>query len=190
MVTTYKPSTMMDPRVIPAKCVTGTDVYSQRGDHLGEIDDVMIDKRSGEVVYAIFSFGGFLGIGEKYHPLPWQVLTYDTDLSGYVVNVNDAELKKAPHYSRDEFSDTDIAWRDTVPVLGLELKHGAPAGPSTPLCLRITATSSDARSVTRARRMHGRPLRCRAADVRRASTSACGSRARAIFETRRVRLFR
>src|SRR4249920_121071 len=101
MATTYKASRMMDPRVIPAKRVTGTDVYTQRGDHLGEIDDVMIDKRSGEVVNAIMSFGGFLGIGEKYHPLPWQVLTYDTDLSGYVVNVNEAELKKAPYYSRD-----------------------------------------------------------------------------------------
>lgn len=107
-------STMMDPRVIPAKRVNGTDVYSQRGEHLGEIDDVMIDKRSGEVVYAIMSFGGFLGIGEKYHPLPWQVLTYDTDLSGYVVNVNEAELKKAPYYSRDELSDSDETWRDKV----------------------------------------------------------------------------
>jgi sporulation protein YlmC with PRC-barrel domain len=107
-------STMMDPRVIPAKRVNGTDVYSQRGEHLGEIDDVMIDKRSGEVVYAIMSFGGFLGIGEKYHPLPWQVLTYDTDLSGYVVNVNEAELKKAPYYSRDELSESDVTWRDKV----------------------------------------------------------------------------
>ena len=107
-------STMMDPRVIPAKRVNGTDVYSQRGEHLGEIDDVMIDKRSGEVVYAIMSFGGFLGIAEKYHPLPWQVLTYDTDLSGYVVNVNEAELKRAPYYSRDELSDSDVTWRDKV----------------------------------------------------------------------------
>ncbi|HEY6598554.1 MAG TPA: PRC-barrel domain-containing protein, partial [Pseudomonadales bacterium] len=113
MVTTHK-SALMDPSVIAAKRVTGTDVYSQRGDHIGEIDDVMLDKRSGEVVYAIMSFGGFLGIGEKYHPLPWQVLTYDTDLSGYVVNINEAELKKAPNYSRVELSDNDVEWRDKV----------------------------------------------------------------------------
>ena len=113
MVTTTQ-TQRTDQSAIAVKFVNGTEVYNERGDHIGEIDDVMIDKRSGKVVYAIMSFGGFLGIGEKYHPLPWQVLTYDTKRSGYVVNMDDAQLKKAPYYSREELSDNDLLWREKV----------------------------------------------------------------------------
>src|SRR5215471_10358709 len=94
-------TTTTNSRVIPAKRVNGTPVYSQGGDRLGEIDDLMIEKRSGDVVYAIMSFGGWLGIGEKYHPLPWQVLKYDTASNGYVVNLDKDSLEKAPAYSRE-----------------------------------------------------------------------------------------
>jgi len=59
--------------VISASKVTGTNVYNTDGDHLGEIYDVMLDKRSGNIAYAVMSFGGFLGIGERYHALPWQL---------------------------------------------------------------------------------------------------------------------
>ena len=64
--------------VISASKVTGTNVYNTDGDHLGEIYDVMLDKRSGNIAYAVMSFGGFLGIGERYHALPWATLKYDT----------------------------------------------------------------------------------------------------------------
>ena len=57
--------------LIAADRVEGTAVYNRQGDHLGAIKTVMIDKPSGKVAYAVMSFGGFLGIGEKYHPLPW-----------------------------------------------------------------------------------------------------------------------
>ena len=100
--------------VIPAKRVNGSEVYSQNGEHLGEIDDVMIEKRSGEVVYAIMSFGGFLGIGEKFHPLPWKVLNYDKAKDGYVVNLTKDQLTKAPYYARNELADNDLAWRQRV----------------------------------------------------------------------------
>jgi hypothetical protein len=62
--------------------VQGTWVYNAAGENLGSIHDVMIDKKSGNVAYAIMSFGGFLGIGNDYHPLPWSVLRYDTALGG------------------------------------------------------------------------------------------------------------
>lgn len=99
---------------IAAKRVNGTEVYNAAGQHLGEIEDIMIDKPSGEVVYAIMSFGGFLGIGEKYHPLPWQVLNYDTEKDGYVVDLNKEQLTRAPAYSRDELGDNDSVWRGRV----------------------------------------------------------------------------
>ena len=68
-------------RLIASNKVEGTAVYNRTGKHLGEVYNFMVDKYSGQVAYAVMSFGGFLGIGEKYHPLPWKVLTYDTGLA-------------------------------------------------------------------------------------------------------------
>ncbi|WP_026870847.1 PRC-barrel domain-containing protein [Inquilinus limosus] len=81
--------------------VAGTEVYNTAGEHLGEIHDVMIDKVSGRVAYAVMSFGGFLGIGEKYHPLPWSALEYDTNQGGYVVNLSREQLEGAPVYAEE-----------------------------------------------------------------------------------------
>jgi hypothetical protein len=60
----------------------------------------MIDKMSGKVSYAVLSFGGFLGVGSDYYPLPWQSLKYDTSLGGYLTNVTEQKLSGAPRYSR------------------------------------------------------------------------------------------
>ena len=82
--------------------VEGTKVYNQTGDKLGSIDSVMIDKRRGNVAYAVMSFGGFLGLGEQYHPLPWDQLTYNEDEDGYIVNLTKDQLEGAPTIGRDE----------------------------------------------------------------------------------------
>ena len=55
----------------------GTNVYNLAGDKLGSVEDIMIDKVSGRAIYAVMSFGGFLGMGEQHHPLPWATLKYD-----------------------------------------------------------------------------------------------------------------
>lgn len=94
--------------VISASKVTGTNVYNTAGELLGEINDVMIDKRSGKIAYAIMSFGGFLGIGEQYHPLPWATLKYDTRQGGYVVGLTKEQLQGAPMYARN----ATPAWGD------------------------------------------------------------------------------
>ncbi len=93
--------------LIAASKVNGTHVYNGQGESLGSIYDVMIDKRSGKVAYAVMSFGGFLGMGEDYHPLPWSVLTYDTEQGGYVVNLDKESLEGAPRYSESEASRWD-----------------------------------------------------------------------------------
>lgn len=85
---------------IRATTVNGTDVFNQDGEHIGHIDDIILSKTTGNAVYALMSFGGFLGIGERYHPLPWQSLTYDESRAGYVVNVTRDQLEAAPHYQR------------------------------------------------------------------------------------------
>ena len=97
--------------LISADKVEGTTVYNASGEKLGQIETVMIDKLSGKVAYAVMSFGGFLGMGEEYHPLPWNVLTYDTNLRGYSVNVDKQTLENAPTVKRDEKVNwTDQAW--------------------------------------------------------------------------------
>ena len=68
----------------------------------------MIDKLSGKVAYAVMSFGGFMGIGEDYYPLPWSLLTYNPTLDGYEVNISEQQLKGAPKYSTHENWD----WAD------------------------------------------------------------------------------
>jgi hypothetical protein len=94
--------------LIASDKVEGTEVYRPNGDHIGEIERVMIEKRSGKVAYAVMSFGGFLGMGEDYYPLPWSVLTYNERLGGYEVNISDEQLKGAPKFRRGE----DWDWSD------------------------------------------------------------------------------
>ena len=100
--------------LISAEKVRGTTVYNAADDNLGSIHDLMIDKRSGRVAYAVMSFGGFLGIGEKYHPLPWNVLTYDEDKGGYNIDLTSDQLRGAPSYSRDELTSFGGAKDDRV----------------------------------------------------------------------------
>lgn len=88
--------------LINATKVKGTAVYDSAGDHIGSIDDVVLAKRRGDVAYALMSFGGFLGIGEKYHPLPWDALEYDTGLNGYRVRGAGENFRNAPSFSRSE----------------------------------------------------------------------------------------
>jgi len=88
--------------VISSERVEGTNVYNQSGDKLGSIDDLMIDKMSGQVRYAVLEFGGFLGMGTDRYPLPWNVLKYDTTLDGYVVPLDKAKLEGAPRYAQSD----------------------------------------------------------------------------------------
>src|SRR3954451_3285919 len=89
-------------RLIASNKVEGTVVYNRQGDRLGSVYNFMVDKISGQVAYAVMSFGGFLGIGERYFPLPWKSLTYDTGLGGYVVDLDRKRLENAPSYSADD----------------------------------------------------------------------------------------
>ena len=75
---------------------------------IGSVQRVMIDKVSGKIAYAVVSFGGFLGMGEEYFPMPWAALKYDTGLEGYRVNMTEDQLKGAPSFNRN----TDWNWSD------------------------------------------------------------------------------
>lgn len=107
--------------LIAAEKVEGTSVYNLAGEKLGTVEDVMLDKVSGKAIYAVMSFGGFLGIGEKYHPLPWSTLKYDEGRGGYVVNLDKRKLESAPTYAMDD----DFRW---TPEYGrsVDRYYGAP----------------------------------------------------------------
>lgn len=83
-------------RLIASSKVEGTPVYDADGEQLGTVHNFMVDKVSGQVAYAVLSFGGFLGLGETYHPLPWNAMTYSVQFGGYVVDVDPRGLQGAP----------------------------------------------------------------------------------------------
>lgn len=93
--------------LIPAKRVNGADVFNQAKEKIGRIEDIAIDKRSGKVAYAILSFGGFLGMGDKHQPMPWSVLSYNEELGGYQVDITEEFLALAPKLDVSELSGWD-----------------------------------------------------------------------------------
>jgi len=103
-------STTTASAVISSDHVEGTNVYNSAGDKLGSIDDLMIDKLSGQVRYAVLEFGGFLGIGTDRYPLPWNMLKYDTSVEGYVVPIDKDRLDEAPRYPSEQRPDYDDAY--------------------------------------------------------------------------------
>ena len=115
--------------LIAASKVEGTTVYNRQGEALGSVYDVMIDKRSGDVAYAVMSFGGFLGIGKSYHPVPWNMLDYDESQSGYVVDVNKEMLENAPTFARSRTG------RIRVTFVGSTIITAARTAVSDPLML-------------------------------------------------------
>jgi len=102
-------------RLISSDRVEGTAVYNRQGERLGSVHSLMIDKYTGQVAYAVMSFGGFLGIGDSYHPLPWSVLDYDTRMGGYVVDLDRASLEKAPSYTGSQGANwDDQSWGSSI----------------------------------------------------------------------------
>lgn len=114
-------------KLISADKVVGTAVYDAAGERLGTIDSIMLGKQSGKVAYAVMSFGGFLGIGERYHPLPWNVLTYDHAKGGYNIQHSADDMRAAPNYSRDEVSEFDYGARSNEidDYYGVSIPHDA-----------------------------------------------------------------
>ena len=105
MQSTLDTATKETRSLIASDKVEGTSVYRSGGEKVGTIERLMIDKITGKVAYAVMSFGGFMGIGQDYYPLPWNVLNYHPALEGYEVNISEEKLKGAPKYSTHETWD-------------------------------------------------------------------------------------
>jgi len=96
-------------RAIVASRVTGTRVYNPQGESIGHVEDIVLDKMSDKVMFAVLGFGGFLGIGERYHAMPWSMLDYDKERGGYVVTLSREVLEKAPTYELNDLLKQDGA---------------------------------------------------------------------------------
>ena len=94
-------------RLVSSEAVEGTEVYGIGNQAIGEVDHLMIEKVSGRVVYAVISFGGFLGLAHSHYPIPWSALTYDTTLGGFRTGIREEQLKDAPAFSDDSWTDRD-----------------------------------------------------------------------------------
>jgi sporulation protein YlmC with PRC-barrel domain len=95
-------------RLISSDKVEGSAVYDRKGEEIGSVHHLMIDKFTGQVAYAVISFGGVLGIGAEYHPIPWRLLDYDEEIGGYRVGLDRDQLDRAPHFAQNREPD----WSD------------------------------------------------------------------------------
>jgi sporulation protein YlmC with PRC-barrel domain len=98
---------------IRSKKVIGTAIKDRSGKKIGEIEDIVLDKRSNNIMFAVAGFGGFLGIAEKYHPVPWSSLDYDEGQGSYIVDFTKEQLQSAPADSIDALTKGDgLNYRD------------------------------------------------------------------------------
>ncbi len=98
-----------------ADTLIGTDVYNEQSENLGDIKEIMLDMRTGRVEYAVLSFGGFLGMGEKLFAVPWSALKQDADRKCFVLNVDKARLESAPGFDKDNWPNmVDPTWATTI----------------------------------------------------------------------------
>ena len=116
---------------IRASKVIGTGVYNGAGEKIGKVEDVVLDKQSNNIMFAVVGFGGFLGINEKFHPLPWSTLDYQKGKEGYIVNLTKEQLQSAPADGIDQLTKNDgDGLRDSV--YERNPKNGRPRGWTRP----------------------------------------------------------
>ena len=102
-------------RVLAASPLEGDKVRTSANEDLGKVDEIMIDLQSGRVAYAVLSFGGALGIGNKLFAVPWSALTVDQDNKCLILDVDKRTLETAPGFNKDEWPDmADPAWSKRI----------------------------------------------------------------------------
>nr|WP_295770726.1 PRC-barrel domain-containing protein [Rhodoferax sp.] len=107
----YRNHTGPGPRLMGANTLDGNDVYNKQDEDLGDVKEIMIDVPTGRVAYAVLSFGGFLGMGEKLFAVPWTALKLDTVNKRFVLDVSKERLKEAPGFDKDAWPDmADPTW--------------------------------------------------------------------------------
>jgi len=113
--------------LIASDRVQSTRVFGRDGDKLGTVHNFMVDKRSGQIAYVVVSTGGFLGLGQAYHPLPWSFFSYDAQQDGYVVRVDKRMLEGGPSFRPDTAPNFDDSYGKRVSDYYAAEAGGTPA---------------------------------------------------------------
>jgi len=101
--------------IVAKKSVLGAKVINSGGEDLGKIEDMVIDMRNNRVAYAILSFGGLFGVGDKHFAIPWEALAFDLSEKVAVLNVDKDRLSNAPGFDKDSWPDmADTRWGTTL----------------------------------------------------------------------------
>lgn len=103
--TSYKTDKGPGPRLMGADTLIGNDVANNDNESIGDIKEIMLNVASGEIEYAVLSFGSFLGMGEKLFAVPWGALKLDTENKRFLLNVSKDRLKNAPGFDKDDWPD-------------------------------------------------------------------------------------
>jgi sporulation protein YlmC with PRC-barrel domain len=114
------------PALMGSDTLIGESVVNTEGLSLGDIKEIMLDMRTGQVAYAVLAFGGFFGLGEKLFAVPWQAMRLDTVNKCFVLDVDKERLKSAPGFNSHSWPDmTDVAWVKQIhSFYGTEEDHG------------------------------------------------------------------
>ena len=103
------------PRLMTANTLEGDNVVNGAGEDLGKIEEIMLDVPLGRIAYAVLSFGGFLGIGNRLFAIPWQALELDPEHHRFILDVPRERLENAPGFDKDRWPDwADATWATTV----------------------------------------------------------------------------
>ncbi len=103
------------PRLMGADTLIGEDVYNHKDEDLGDIKEIMLEVNTGKVAYAVLSFGGLMGMGEKLFAVPWNALKLDTENKRFLLNVDKKRLETAPGFDKDNWPDmADPTWQNTI----------------------------------------------------------------------------
>lgn len=113
------------PRLMGAETLLGNDVYNKQNEDLGDVKEIMLDVHNGKVSYAVLSYGGVLGFGEKLFAVPWDALKLDTVNKRFVLDINKERLADAPGFDKDDWPDmADQTWQGQVhSYYGTTLRH-------------------------------------------------------------------
>ena len=122
------------PALMGADTLIGDDVYNHDDEELGDIKEIMLDMRTGQIAYAVLSFGGILGMGDKLFAVPWERLTLDTVNKRFLLNVDKSQLKDAPGFDKNNWPDMGSdAWNQQMEAFyGSGTRYGSMAGSRMP----------------------------------------------------------
>ena len=111
----YRDNDGPGPYIMSAESLEGDKVVNPDGEDLGEIEAIMLDVPNGRIAYAVLSFGGLLGMGEKLFAIPWEALILDADEKRFVLDVDKDQLKEAPGFDKDHWpAMSDSQWANSV----------------------------------------------------------------------------